>query len=497
MTQVVHPATAAAALTPVSDRFGRMFPRELGTAAWEDGDINDLAVQMIDLRGNNRDNCGIPSAYTYFGQFVDHDLTLDLVSSFERQIDPLSRRNFRTAALELDTVYGLGRQGSPWLYQGEDSGLLRLGAVAEPLATLEGLPDLLFDLPRFEDHVAVVVDPRNDENVFVSQLQVALCRFHNRIYRELTPSTATRDAAFAEARRQVRLHYQHVVLHDYLPRIVGRQVIADVLHDGRRLYDPRDEAAEAFMPIEFSAAAYRLGHVMVRDQYQINHHPSLFPKEAQGAAGMPAFIRILGPQSSPPLAYRSGAGSQRESLIGGRLRQRDVVDWSFMLGRHGQKSMRIAPLLAAPLGRLPLRTLAGDTGIISLVERNLRRGRALELVEGRVAARHAARMLQRREDEFLLDEASLWPATLQQRLKGYPVPLWYYVLKEAEVRSRGRRLGPLGARIVAETFIGILQKDPHSILTGEAGFQPSSLYCAADNGRFDLRALLLAAGFKA
>lgn len=493
MTQSASPATPELEFTPTSSRFGRMFPSDLEAADWSDPDLVRLALTMVEGAQENADNCRIPAAYTYFGQFVDHDLTLDLVSSFERVIDLPSKRNFRTAALELDSVYGLGPAGSPHFYEGRDRGLLRLGMVKEPLESLGDLPDLMFDLPRFDDHVAVVADPRNDENVFVNQIHVALCRLHNRFYRSLRPG---RDeaAAFVEAQTRTRLHYQHVVLNDYLPRIVGRSVIRDTAENGCRIYDPDGTAREAFIPVEFSAAAFRLGHAMVREQYLINHYSDTDASLQPGVGVRPQPIDILADHMRGALPYQDKLQLSRKSLIGGPIRQRDVVDWSLMLGGSGQRSRCIRPLLALPLNRLPVRALNGDDGARSLALRNLMRGRSLRLADGRAAAAHVASCLNRDVREFLLEEASIWPQSLSVRFKGSTVPLWYYVLREAEVRHRGTRLGPLGARIVAETFVGILKKDERSILADNRDFKPDPELL--HRGRFDLRALLKAADFK-
>ena len=52
-------------------------------------------------------------------------------------------------------------------------------------------------------------------------------------------------------------------------------------------------------------------------------------------------------------------------------------------------------------------------------------------------------------------------------------PLFYYILKEAQLREDGLRLGPVGARIVAEVFVGLLQLDPDSYLTVEPDWLPT------------------------
>ena len=73
---------------------------------------------MLDATPNDpaRDNLNIPSGFTYLGQFIDHDITLDTSGIGERIDDPLTIENFRTSALDLDSIYGLGPGASPQLY---------------------------------------------------------------------------------------------------------------------------------------------------------------------------------------------------------------------------------------------------------------------------------------------------------------------------------------------------------------------------------------------
>lgn len=488
MSHSASPVTFEASYQPGSARFGRMFPTSLPVADWKDTELILLGLQMIESpTQQNADNTEIPAAYTYFGQFVDHDLTLDLVSSFERKVDPLCLRNFRTAALELDSVYGTGPHGAAYLYERDDTGRLRLGTVMDPLPSLDSLPDLEFDVPRWADNVPVMADTRNDENLFVNQLQVALIRFHNRIYDTLRASS--HPDAFAEAQRQVRLHYQHIVLKDYLPKVVGCAFVKEIITNGRYLYDPSKSALEAFMPIEFSAAAFRFGHAMVRNKYQINRYPSDGTEKTE--VSKPTFIPIMTENSRWP-PFDCGKQGSRDSLIGGPVRQRDVVDWSFMLG-DGQKARGFRPLLSDPLKLLPKAVMRDSHDIFTLASRNLLRGNALKLVEGRAAAGYAESVLGKQEPGFVLTDKEIWPDKLA-RYRGHCVPLWYYLLREAELRGKGLTLGPLGGRIVAETIIGVLQKDPESILNANEKFEPIRDFLIG--GRFDLSALLYAAGFK-
>ena len=166
-------------------------------------------------------------------------------------------RNARTAALELDSVYG------PPAPRSGDS--MEVGKVAASGGRPPGKDDFN-DLPREarrrlpeRDRAALIGDPRNDENLVVAQLQVAFLRAHNRLVRE--------GKTFLEARRTLRRHYQHIVLNDFLKRIADPQIVDDTIQENQ-VYDPLDE--QFFLPLEFTVAAYRFGHSMVRANYDFN-----------------------------------------------------------------------------------------------------------------------------------------------------------------------------------------------------------------------------------
>ncbi len=112
---------------------------------------------------------------------------------------------------------------------------------------------------------ALIGDPRNDENVIVSQLQGLWHRFHNKVAMD-NPSWV-----FPRVQQEVRFHYQWMLLHDFLHKPSSR-VLEQVLPVGRHPKLVVDKGnlrffhykETAFMPLEFSAAAYRFGHSMVR-----------------------------------------------------------------------------------------------------------------------------------------------------------------------------------------------------------------------------------------
>lgn len=257
--------------------FCRMF--EKGEQADVDALI-DLGMAMEVERMANADIAGdsnIPAGYTYLGQFVDHDITLDETKlNTTGDVDPETVENIRTPGLDLDSVYGPGPgEGLPGLGQiFENDGVrLRIGLTSPTLATEPGGPiDGGFpnDVPRNPtDKRAIIGDKRNDENLAVAQTHLAFLKFHNAVVEKMAKDHPhlPNEALFKAARTEVVLHYQSIVLTDFLPRVVQHEVLQDVLKNGRKFYTDDDRGC---MPVEFSAAAYRMGHSMVRPSYEWN-----------------------------------------------------------------------------------------------------------------------------------------------------------------------------------------------------------------------------------
>jgi heme peroxidase len=452
----------------VAGRFGRMFrnlpipspPREaleaLGNAMPEDP-----------LVGQQADNPAIPAAYTYFGQFVDHDITFDPVSKLQRLNDPDALTDFRTPRFDLDSVYGLGPSATPFLYESvdaDDAGVKLLAGRNPRTDPLQGGLDLdPQDLPRNQQGRALIGDPRNDENIIVGQLHLAFVKFHDRVVDLVRRQRRLSGAElFEEARRQVTWHYQWVVIHDFLRRIAGDAIVDDVLRNGRRFFAWDDQP---FMPVEFSVAAYRFGHSMIRPFYDLND--------------IVVEVRIFADERRPfPLSHLGGFR---------RLPALWTIDWAKFValdrGVRPQPSRKINIRLAPPLFRLPSNV---DLGRNPLAVLNLRRGKALQLPSGQsVAGAMGARVLTAAE----LALGRLRLSAGHRRLLEQDTPLWFYVLREAEVRSRGARLGPVGGRIVAEVLIGLLEGDPQGFLRMQRGWRPSGIP-AARRGAFTLADLL-------
>lgn len=431
--------------------FGRMFPT-LPAVEFDREALKKLAEAMLHAEGGE-DNPDISAGFTFLGQFIDHDITFDPTSSLERQNDPEAIHNFRTPLLELDNVYGSGPAAHPFLYNAEDRAKMLIGQDSD------GRPE---DLPRNRQGVALIGDPRNDENLIISQLHLTFLKFHNRVVDHIRTNgvedgTAAVDEkdVFAEAQRVVRWHYQWIVANEFLRKTLGEKLWRELFRNGSDAQtlgqDPvgnvLDELPhfrwkqEPFIPVEFAVAAYRFGHSQIRVRYGIREGTVLpiFPDLA------------VGPNLTPEKVLRADR----------------TVDFSrfFDLGGEDQtvtSGKRIDTRLSDPLKDIP-----GTFAPTSLPERNLLRGNTFSLPWGeRVAAALGEAPLT--EDELKINGKTLKELGLPRGRS----PLWYYILKEAEVKAEGRHLGPVGGRIVGEVLLGLLKGDFKSYLNQDPFWKP-------------------------
>jgi Animal haem peroxidase len=448
-----------------SGRFGRMFGKlppfssdtptvraaliDIGKTGGLMDANDDLAAGptqlIVDpvLSANNPNNPSLSAGMTFLGQFLDHDMTFDPTSSLERQVDPEYISNFRTPSFGLDNVYGAGPAASPHLFDQSSAG--------------EGIRFLLEstgtagrdDLPRNSQKIALIGDPRDDENLIIGQLQVAFLRFHNAVVDQVAEETGlTGGELFAEAQRVVRWHYQWIILHEFLPKTCGQDVVDDIVGKGRKFYDWRNEP---YIPVEFSVGAYRFGHSQVRPSYRANFG-------AGGGAPFDAFIFGSDPAGTP----------DPDDLRGSARAPRRFIDWPtfFDFGDGKVKPNKtIDTKLSTPLFHLPGTVVpnpAPVTNPASLAQRNLLRHLTFGLPSGQRVAKAMSLPVLSKAD--LSDLAS---HGLDDR-----TPLFFYVLREAQVVETGKRLGPVGARIVAEVFIGLLQGDRMSYLSQDPDWEP-------------------------
>jgi Animal haem peroxidase len=362
----------------------------------------------------------VAAVWPFFGQFVTHDITADR-SPLVHHAAPGRLRNARAPRANLEGLYGAGPVGSPFLYRKDDPAKLLLSPTGS-------------DAPRNHEGIALVGDPRNDVQLFTSQLAVAFIGLHNRLVDRLRDGGAAEESLFEEARRSATWHYQHVILREYLPGLIGAQLTAELLERGPQLYridgDP-------YIPFEFADAAFRYGHAQIRDRYRINAH----------FGPCPVFPDLMGFGPVPP---------------------EHAVDWTLQIDVEGhepaQRAKRIDARLPAPLIRLPTQVSgsAPGTDYASLANRDLQRGQAVGLASGEAVARRLGVPALSAEQVGLAEHG--WTAE---------TPLWFYVLKEAEVLHVGDRLGPVGGRIVGEVLVGIVDADPESFRSVDRAWTPT------------------------
>jgi Animal haem peroxidase len=383
--------------------------------------------------GENCRDAGVAAGWPFLGQCLAHDITADR-SPLVSRADPEGVRNSRTPAANLECLYGGGPVGSPYLYDRDDPARLLLGAH----------PD---DVPRNTQGIALIGDPRNDVHLFVNQLQVALIGAHNVLVDRLREDGEPDATVFDEARRSLTWHYQWVLLNDFLPALIGQELSERLLRDGPTVYEA---GAAPQIPLEFADAAYRYGHSQIRDSYLIN----------DASEPMPLFPDLIGFAPVPPEL---------------------AVDWRLLFDIPGeaaaQRAKRIDGTLPASLIQLPA-AIAGEVdedAYHSLAARDLQRGQATALPSGEAVA-GALGFTALTRDEVGLAEHGWDDET----------PLWFYILREADVQQRGDRLGAVGGQIVGEVIIGIIDADPESYRAAQPSWRPSLPASSESYGIADL-----------
>ncbi|MFT7475125.1 MAG: hypothetical protein ACI81L_002062 [Verrucomicrobiales bacterium] len=391
-----------------------------------------------ELSPDNLDNPTLSAGNAFVGQFLDHDITRDAGSRLGRPVSLQRSTNLRTATFDLDSVYGGGPGESPDLYDDDLRFIVESGGLFE-------------DVPRHGDGQPIIADPRNDENLIISGMQAGFLLFHNAVMARVEASGLRDDAAFDEAQQIVRWHYQWMILNDYLPGIVCHALVDDIRANGRRFYNP----TRAIIPVEFQTSAYRFGHSQVRPSYRAN---------LAADEGEPFFALVFDPATF--------GQDDPDDLTGGHRAQRRFIGWQtfFDFGDGEVKNNKsINPRISSPLFRLPMSTLpvdrGGNIGPTSLATRNLLRHLTWEIATGQqIADQMGADRLTAADISIYGDfGANLDTAT----------PLWLYLLREAELIAGGETLGPIGGRIVAEVFIGLLEMDPSSYVSAQPGWTPT------------------------
>jgi hypothetical protein len=448
-------------------RFGAMF-KKLPAFTPSDDLLKGLANRMVEEDTSDSFANTSPrlfAGFTFIGQFIDHDITFDNTPLDLQKADPDATVNFRTPRYDLDSIYGRGPTKEPQFYDPADRDKLFVTPNAN------GIEDMARDGKQ-----AIIPEHRNDENLIILQLHKGVAKFHNRIVDYARKQGMRPEWVFETARRLTRWHYQWAVIHDFLPRFVGDQLVGTSGTVYKEVagkppvinlsyYKPTNRDGRPFMPVEFSVAAYRFGHSIIRPFYVIN-------QTTLDSGGVPVF----GPDGG-------------FNLNGGRPIPPDlVIEWKNILpvdpNFPARKPRKIDTKLSIPLTELPASVVPPPDPTVNLAIRNTLRGKHVGLPSGQqVAKAMRVNVLSNATLEMSSDPG--W---------GGEAPLWYYILKEAELDPyNGERLGPVGGRIMAETLVGLLQRDPNSYLYLDAGWKPSPPI-APTTGQFTFVDLLRYAG---
>ena len=424
---------------PVTEggRYGRMFP-DLPAATFDDDRLLALGIEGSICDGGACDeNSRVEAGQPFFGQYLAHDLTADRSPlRVHGSIEAL--RNIRSPRANLEALYGGGPVGSPYLYDQADPAKLLLGADGR-------------DVPRNQQGVALIGDPRNDVHAFMTGLQVAFIHAHNRLVDRLRADGVPDSELFDDGRRALTWHFQWVILNDFLPSLVGSAMATTVIrNDEARFYRT---TGEPFIPVEFADAAFRYGHSQIKGDYQLR----------RGGQRFPVFPDLAGFRPLTP---------------------ERVIDWTLLFDVPGhppaQRAKPIDGLLPASLIRLP-ESITGTVEVNayqSLASRDLQRGMGTALPSGEAVARAVGAQPLTRQELALGD----WQDD---------TPLWLYILREAAVRGGGDRLGEVGGRIVAEVIVGIIRRDPESYLAKDPSWRPT--LPSHQPGNFKIRDLLIPA----
>lgn len=445
--------------------------------------LKELGTAMVESSDHSAGSSTIPPIYTYWGQFIDHDITAgtdrpgseaqsrwtaDILDTSFAPVAPADVIgsngifNLRRPFLDLDSLYGGGPNDPEtiaeqiFLKDTPESGVASTDprlAVGTISGSESSVPDAflpqpqLRDLPRRDDRSPRIGDERNDENTIIAQLHTAFLRFHNAVV-DFLEKRDGRTPTFDEAAQLVRWHYQWLIVNDFL-RTICQPTVVDKLLAGHTHFFT--EAGDAFMPLEFSVAAFRFGHSMVRASYDFN--PTFSP----------AHFSLL-------FTFTGSGG------LGGDLHLPSiwVIDWRRFVdkaaGNHNRFARKIDTNLALPLTDLP----SVGSGIVKhLAQRNLLRSYLLSVPTAQYVAQQLGVSLMPEAALVPSDKPALRDAlAAQEGLLKEKTPLWYYILREAEVQEDGNRLGVLGSHLVAGTLISLLKADPNSYLN--QGWSPTA-----------------------
>jgi hypothetical protein len=430
---------------PPQHFFNRCFPN-LPPFLPADADLSLLANTMLDPNARApTQGSKVSAGMTYFGQFIDHDLTFDEASQLGVTADLATLKNTRTSFFDLDNVYGVSNQ---YL---NASGLFDIGRNSNGDE----------DLPRDVAGIAIIADPRNEENQIIGEFQLAFLKYHNRVFADVSLANPnfTLQQKIDTSKQIVTNHYQWLVVNDFLASITGRFFSRLFDANGVPIISPEIQAMYPNMPIEFAGALYRMGHSMVRDAYYVNKNFDVFP--------------IFSPTLPAPLITNPDLRGFQP------LPANFTIDWSMFFPMPFSKGFQVAErfdvFMNETLFNLPL--IVANTA--SLAERNLLRGKTFNLPTGQDLARAFGipeeEILTRTKGNMIIQTQDFPVITANdlnhlETIFGDTTPLFYYGLKDNHVNGNGEHLGSLSSKVIGETILCLMKNNPNSYFNN--GFRP-------------------------
>ena len=448
--------------------FNKLFP-QLSALTATQKDLELLANTMLDpnargpLQGSK-----LPAGYTYFGQFVDHDITLDNTTQLTSPADLTTLVNNETSYFDASCVYGVANNLL------DANGLFTIGSNSN------GEPDLPRDSINGK---ALIGDGRNDENLIVSQLQLAFLKFHNKIMGDLKLSnpTFTVNQLVTEARKILTHHYQWLVVENFLRDLCGPYFSRLFDQTGKPLIHSSFQSIYPNMHVEFSGAAYRMGHSMVRDSYYINTAFDQFP--------------IFSPLLPFPLVSIPDLRGSKP------LPPNQTITWDSFFPMPFHKGYQVTEnmdtFVTQALYSLPMPSVVSDVPNI-LPLRNLMRGTfTYQLCSGQDLAVQLGipqnEILRASSGNFIFQTLNI-PSQLPPNLTpsdlahltsvfGENTPLFYYCLADNHLNGRGEHLGSLTSYVVGQTILCLISNNPDSYIANN--FTPTAgKYGCVSSGKY-------------
>ena len=440
--------------------FGYLFPDLQPFRPASDDGLVKLGRAMI-AGPDLGEHPNLPAGYTYLAQFIAHDVSFDKTKDIPKTpIQAGHVEQGRTRALDLESLYGVGTpEQNKHLYESDLTHLV----VGSTSLVVEGSVSRSYhnDLPRNHKNPqnpreALIGDPRNDENLALAQIHLAFLRFHNKVVDVLSQDSSTDDGStlFERARKKVVQHFQWIILHDFLPKVVEESVLREAINVGSR----KNKWKKLFVPIEFSLAAFRLGHSMLRDTYEWNRFKqSPHRSERLRMAELFDLFRFTG------LHGNMGGGG----LV---LPTEWIIDWTRFFDFTGYNGVVNNPKSnrARRIDNTLAPSLKGFQNFLGHISNpDFRSLPVVDLVRGSRLGLPAGQAVAEKLGLTPLSPAELLVGPHRDILKAAEfhkkTPLWYYILKEADAYHSGTRLGPVGSHILSETFVELIRASRNSI----------------------------------